>query len=205
MSIVHRKSAGCVVAALLLAAVAGCGQQDPKAAQASTNNASASLADEDIPRAPSTPDTPKNWRAPAHKIRAQAIVDRLMAAHPEVVSITIHAVPDELPADSYTMIAGSFPDRIGNVSSPGDIITAKKGVTQVESKWGTENYGKKVSIVVPLKNNKGDYLPAAMVVAFKQSPDSGKIDTDFMEPGIAIRDGLNKEITGMESLFAPVA
>lgn len=160
-------------------------------------------AGDEIPRAASTPTTPKNWRGPAQKIHAQAIVDRLMKAHPELVSITIHAVPKELPPDTYTMIAGSFPDRIGNTSSPGDIITAKKGVTQVESKWGTENYGKKVSIVLPMKDNAGNYLPVAMVVAFEQSPTSGKIDTDFMQPGIAIRDGLKKEISGLDSLFAP--
>lgn len=162
-------------------------------------------AKEEIPRAASTPTTPKNWRAPAHKIKAQAIVDKLIATHPEIMSITMHALPKGQPADAFTMIAGSFPDRMGNTSSPGDIITAKKGVTQVESKWGTPDYGKKVSIVLPIKDSAGKYLPVAMVIAFHQSPTSGKIDTDFMAPGLVIRNKIASEIPSEASLYEPVA
>jgi hypothetical protein len=152
-----------------------------------------------IPRAASTPDTPKNWAGPGKRILAQALVDDIAAHHPELISITMHAIP---PGGSeYTMISGTFPDRIGNESSPGDTITAKKGVTQVESKWGTENYGHKVSIVAPLKDSKGNYLPVAMVLAFKTSLDNGKKDTDFMEPGLKIRDALNSKISGAAALF----
>lgn len=161
-------------------------------------------AAEEIPRAPSTPNTPKNWKGPEGKIHAQALVDELAASHPEIMSITIHAVPPGLPPDTYSMIAGTFPDRIGNTSSPGDVITAKKGVSQVEPKWGTPDYGKKVSTVLPLKNAKGEYLPAAMVIAFHQSSDSGKKDTDFLAPGLAIRDGLIARTPSIEALFAPV-
>lgn len=174
------------------------------AASAMMLGAVPAVAADEIPRAASTPQTPKNWRAPAHKIKAQAVVDRLIASHPEIMSITIHALPDGQPADAFTMIAGSFPDRIGNTSSPGDIITAKKGVTQVESKWGTPDYGKKVSIVLPLKDSSGKYMPVAMVVAFHQSPSSGKIDTDFMAPGIKIRDGIAGEFANVASLYQPV-
>jgi hypothetical protein len=159
-------------------------------------------ATEEIPRAPSTPNTPKNWVGPGKRILAQQLVDETFAKHPELASITIHAIPPGLSA--YSMIAGTFPDRIGNESSPGDIITAKKGVTQVESKWGTENWGHKVSIVAPLKNTKGEYLPAAIIMAFKTTPDSKKIDTDFMAPGVAIRDSLNSRIASVESLFDAV-
>lgn len=87
----------------------------------------AAVAAEQIPRAPSTPNTPKNWKGPEGRIHAQVLVDELAAGHPEIMSITIHAVPAGQPADAYTMIAGTFPDRIGNTSSPGDVITAKKG------------------------------------------------------------------------------
>lgn len=173
------------------------------AAALATAAFSPAVAQDEIPRAASTPTTPKNWRGPGQKIKAQAIVDRLIAARKDIMSITMHAVPAGQPAEAYTMIAGSFPDRIGNTSSPGDIITAKKGVTQVESKWGTPDYGKKVSIVIPLKTTKGDYIPVAMVIAFHQSPSSGKKDTDFIVPGIQIRDALQKEIPSIESLYAP--
>ena len=155
---------------------------------------------DEIPRAASTPNTPKNWVGPKGKIHAQKIVDELAAQHPELVSMTIHAIPAGM--SDYTMIAGTFPDRIGNTSSPGDAITAKKGVTQVESKWGTPDFNKKVSILVPLKDASGKYLPVTMVMAFKQSADSGLIDIDFMQPGVRIRDSIASQIPSVESLFA---
>ncbi len=158
---------------------------------------------QEIPRAASTPQTPKNWVGPKGKILAQRIVDQLAASHPELESITIHAIPSGMK--DYTMIAGTFPDRIGNVSSPGDVITAVKGVTQVESKWGTPNFGKKVSILVPLKDTSGKYLPVAMVIAFKQSPTSGLIDLDFMQPGVRIRDSIASQIASVEALFGPAS
>lgn len=156
----------------------------------------------EIPRAASTPDTPKNWVAPGYKIFAQTLIDEIEANHPELVSATMHAVPPGEPAEAYTMIAGTFPDRIGNMSSPGDIITAKKGVSQVESKWGTDNYGKKVSIVLPLRDKAGNYLPVSLVIAFKQWPTSGLIDTDFLAPGLRIREDLAPRIDSTEALFA---
>jgi hypothetical protein len=163
--------------------------------------ASAAVAQQEIPRAASTPQTPKNWVGPRQKIHAQALVDRLQASHPELVSMTIHAAPPGMT--DYTMIAGTFPDRIGNTSSPGDVITGKKGVTQVESKWGTPDFGQKVSILVPLKDSSGKYLPATIVIAFKQSPTSGLIDLDFMQPGARIRDSIQNQIPNFDSLFAP--
>ncbi|PKB19017.1 hypothetical protein B0I00_1244 [Novosphingobium kunmingense] len=176
------------------------------AAIAAIGSATAAIANTappaEIPRAASTPTTPKNWVGPTGKILAQALVDQVAASHPELVSITVHAVPAGLT--DYTMIAGTFPDRIGNVSSPGDVITAKKGVTQVESKWGTPDFGKKVSILVPLKDTSGKYLPVTMVLAFKQSPTSGLIDLDFMHPAVRIRDSLAPMIASTEALFAPV-
>jgi hypothetical protein len=159
------------------------------------------FAEDAIPRAASTPNTPKNWAGPGKKIHAQLLVDELIAKHPEVMSITMHATPPG-KSDIYTMIAGSFPDRIGNESSPGDVITAKKGVSQVESKWGTPDWKHKVSTVLPLKDSKGTYLPVAMVIAFKTSPEDKRKDTDFLQPGLAIRDGLQPRIADFDALFA---
>lgn len=180
-----------VIKGLVLAALAA------TSAGALATSASA----QEVPRAASTPDTPKNWVAPKFKNNAQALVDKLYAAHPELESITIHAIPKGMK--DYTMIAGTFPDRIGNTSSPGDTITAIKGVTQVESKWGTANFGKKVSIVAPVMDSAGRYLPAAMVIAFKQTPTSGLIDLDFLHPGVRLRNSIAPMVANFEALFAP--
>jgi hypothetical protein len=157
---------------------------------------------EPIPRAASTPTTAKNWAPPSYKIYAQTLVDEVIRNHPEVMSMTMHATPPGSPDGVYTMFAGSFHDRMGNASSPGDAITIYKAVTQVESKWGSANWKKKVSIVLPLKDYTGTYLKAAMVIAFRTSIDDPRIDTDFMAPGIVIRDSLNSKIRSFESLFA---
>lgn len=201
MSRVHACAAAILGASMMMS---GCSKEDSVVshAQASVGNTAAVTAAEPIPRAASTPDTPKNWAGPKYKIQVQAWVDELMATHPEVMSITVHATPPGSAADVYSMIAGSFPDRIGNQSSPGDVITVKKGVSQVESKWGTPNWKQKVSTVLPLKDESGAYLPAAIVIAFKTSPADKRLDTDFLAPGLAIRDSLQPRITGMDSLFA---
>jgi ABC-type glycerol-3-phosphate transport system substrate-binding protein len=159
----------------------------------------------EIPRAASTPDTPKNWVGPEQEILAQQLVNELERDHPELVSITIHAVPPGQPADAYTMMAGTFPDRVGNQSSPGDVITAKKGVSQIESKWGTENFGKKVSVVLPLEDSDGNYLPVSIVIAYRQWPESGLIDTDFLAPALRIRESLSPRIANTNALFAPAS
>ena len=59
------------------------------------------------------PEHPKNWTAPAAKIYAQKLVDEIMATHTELLSTTLHGVPPG-QTDTYTMFAGSFPERIGN-------------------------------------------------------------------------------------------
>jgi len=61
-----------------------------------------------------------------------------------------------------------------------------------------------VSILVPLRNVSGNYLPVTMVLAFKQSPTSGMIDLDFLHPAVRIRDAIKHRVSDTASLFAPV-
>ena len=163
--------------------------------------ATPAAAQVEIPRAPSTPNTPKNWVPPNYRMHAQALIDELAASHPEIISMTMHATPPGTEG-IHTMFAGTFPDRIGNQSSPGDVITITKAVTQIEPKWGTPDWQQKVSVVAPLKDAADVYLRAAMVIAFRQSPTSGLVDTDFLAPGIRIRDSLRSRIPNFEALFA---
>ena len=37
--------------------------------------------------------------------------------------------------DTYTMFAGSYPDRIGNPDDPDDVDVQKLGVTTVDPRW----------------------------------------------------------------------
>src|SRR6266849_3982505 len=94
----------------------------------------------------------KNWTAPATKIRAQALSDAIMAAHPELISVTFHGVPPGLDK-VYTMFAGSYLDRIGNPDDPDDIDVITKGITIVDPRWHRVNDTvKKFVMMLPLRD-----------------------------------------------------
>ena len=61
-----------------------------------------------------------------------------------------------------------------------------------------------VSIVVPVMDQQGTYLKAAMVIAFQQWPTSGLIDIDFMQPGVRMRNSVAHLVPSFKSLFDPV-
>ena len=77
----------------------------------------------------------KNWSPPTQKIYAQALVDAMMAKHPELLSLTFHGVPPGM-TKTYTMFAGSYPERIGNPDDPDDIDVSVKGITIIDPRWG---------------------------------------------------------------------
>ncbi len=54
------------------------------------------------------PAKAKNWTAPAYKNKAQVLSDRIMATHPELLSVTFHGIPPGMK-DTYTMFAGCIP------------------------------------------------------------------------------------------------
>jgi len=76
----------------------------------------------------------KNWTAPSHKMLSQALVDDVMARRPELLSFTLQGEP---PGQKgvYTMFAGSFPDRVGKVSSDVDVLVITKGYTILDTRW----------------------------------------------------------------------
>jgi ABC-type glycerol-3-phosphate transport system substrate-binding protein len=76
----------------------------------------------------------KNWTPPAYKIYAQTLSDQIMAAHPELISVTFHGVPPGL-SKVYTMFAGSFPERIGNPDDPDDVMIIELGITIIDPRW----------------------------------------------------------------------
>ena len=100
-------------------------------------------------------DHPKNWTPPAKSIYAQKLSDEIMAAHPELLSVTFHGVPPG-QTDTYTMFAGSYPERIGNADDPDDIDISKKGITIVDPRWHRPNDTvRKFVMMLPLRDAKG--------------------------------------------------
>jgi hypothetical protein len=148
------------------------------------------------------PEHPKNWTPPAKRIYAQKLADEIMAAHPELISVTFHGVPPG-QTDTYTMFAGSFPDRIGNADDPDDIDISKKGITIVDPRWHRPNDTvKKFVMMLPLRDSSDENV-GEIVLAYKNPPDSGKSEKDFFLAATALRDGLKKKIHSYSALFEP--
>jgi hypothetical protein len=149
---------------------------------------------------PADPPHPKNWTPPAQKIYAQRLVDELMATHPELISVTLHGVPPGRP-ETYTMFAGSFPERIGNVDDPDDVDISKKGITILDPRWHRPHDPvKKFVMMMPLRDSSLENV-GEIVLAYKDPPDSGKTEKDFFLAALALRDSLVKQIPSHAALF----
>lgn len=144
----------------------------------------------------------KNWPPPSHPIYAQQLSDETMKAHPELLSVTFHGVPPGLH-DSYTMFAGSYPDRIGNPDDPDDIDVSKKGITIVDPRWHhTHDPAPKFVVLTPLRDRAGENI-GLVVYAFKVRAESNAGERQFYLKALDLRDKLAERIPSYEALFAP--
>jgi hypothetical protein len=147
-----------------------------------------------------TPEHPKNWTPPAKKIYAQKLSDEIMAARPDLLSVTFHGVPPG-QTDVYTMFAGSYPDRIGNADDPDDIDISKKGITIVDPRWHRPNDPvKKFVMMLPLRDSSGANV-GEIVLAYKILPGTPKTERDFFMDAMDLRDGLMQRIGSYGALF----
>ena len=149
-------------------------------------------------------DGAKNWTPPAHKIYGQKLSDETMAAHPELLSVTLHGlVPGS--TDKYTMFAGSFPERIGNPDDPDDIDVSKKGITIVDPRWNrTKDNPKKFVILMPMRDAKGENI-GLVVYAWKNPPANPHNSADeesYLKKANVLRDELAKKIPSYDALYA---
>jgi hypothetical protein len=150
-------------------------------------------------------DASKNWTPPAHKIYAQKLSDETMAAHPELLSVTLHGVPPGMK-EVYTMFAGSFPERIGNPDDPDDIDVSKKGITIIDPRWHrTQDNPKKFVVLMPMRDAAGENV-GLVVYAFKDpagSPNSSASEKGYFTKSAELRDELARKIPSYKALFEP--
>lgn len=171
------------------------------AAASAFGSASAFAADAAAPAAPAKPA--KNWTAPANKIYAQQLSDAIMAAHPELLSVTFHGVPPDAAPKTYTMFAGSYPERIGNPDDPDDVMIIETGITILDARWHrTKDVVKKYVPMLPLRDAAGENI-GLLVLAYKNPYKGLKTDMDFFKASTALRDKLQKQIPSYAALFAP--
>ena len=147
----------------------------------------------------------KNWTAPAHKIQAQVLSDQIMAAHPDLISITFHGVPPGM-SKVYTMFAGSYADRIGNADDPDDVMIIELGITILDPRWHRmKDPAKKFVMMMPLRDAAGENC--GLLVAAYKNPDfqpngsNAKLEAEYFAKGTKLRDELQKQIPSYAGLF----
>ncbi|MEN9638049.1 MAG: hypothetical protein RL077_6453 [Verrucomicrobiota bacterium] len=145
----------------------------------------------------------KNWTAPAQKIYAQQLSDKIMKEHPELISVTLQGNPPGAAKDVYTMFAGSFPERIGNACDPDDVDVVVKGVTILDPRWRrTNDPAKKFVILTPLREKTGENV-GLLVLAYKNDGAYAKTDDQFYAMAMKLRHDIQKDIPSFAALFAP--
>jgi hypothetical protein len=149
------------------------------------------------------PEKPKNWTPPAAKLYVQTLTERIMAEHPDLISVTFHGVPPGATPKTYTMFGGSYPDRIGNPDDPDDVMVIETGVTLLDPRWHrTKDAVRKFVVQTPLRDAAGENI-GLIVIAYKNPVNSGKTDRDFFLAGTKLRDDLQKQIPSFAALFEP--
>jgi hypothetical protein len=149
------------------------------------------------------PERSKNWTPPAAKLYVQTLTEQIMAAHPELISVTFHGVPPGAAPKTYTMFGGSYLDRIGNPDDPDDVMVIETGVTLLDPRWHrTKDPVRKFVVQTPLRDAAGENI-GLIVIAFKNPVSSGKTDKDYFLAGTKLRDDLQKQIPTFAALFEP--
>ena len=144
----------------------------------------------------------RNWTPPSTRIYAQQLSDETMKAHPELLSFTLHGVPPGAAPDTYTMFAGSYPDRIGNGDDPDDIDVSKKGITIVDPRWHrTKDTSPKFVVLMPLRDASMRNI-GLVVYAFKVPAESNAGEKTYYLKALSLRDMLAKRISSYDALFA---
>jgi hypothetical protein len=149
------------------------------------------------------PAKKKNWSAPAQKIYAQDLADKVLQAHPELISITLQGTPPDAAKDVYTMFAGSFPERIGNACDPDDVEVVLKGITILDPRWRRPNdVVKKFVTLTPLRDAQGENI-GLLVLAYKNHGADAKSDDEFYAASMKLRQEIQQSIPSFAALFAP--
>jgi hypothetical protein len=121
---------------------------------------------------------------------AQALVDRTMAKHPEVIILAVHATP---PGAKTDVILGSNIGRIGKKADEDDLRVIEKGAINRE----VGDTGTRFEAEIPLNDAKGQRI-GALGVVFRYRPGDDK--EALVKKAEAIRDEMAREITSPAAL-----
>ena len=140
----------------------------------------------------------KNWTPPSHKMLSQAIADDMMAKYPELLSLTMQGEPPGHKGIN-TMFAGSFPERIGKMSSDVDVLVITKGYTILDPRWNRNENPPKSVYLLPLRDQSGKNVGLTVIV-FKGNT---KTEKEYFLAASDIRDEMAKRIPSHAAMFQP--
>jgi YVTN family beta-propeller protein len=127
----------------------------------------------------------------ADRIYAQALVDEVLTAHPEILVIGLHVTA---PGSTVNTMVATNLDRIGKVSDDDDLKVYTTGEPIAEPAKG------RFESLVALKQSDGKIIGAiGIVFMWKDGTDT----SGFLPAGNAVRDQLAAKIPSLESLFNP--
>jgi len=155
----------------------------------------ASLALALVPCLSAAEDAPVLGKAADNKIYAQQLVNQLMASHPDLLVVGLHAtVPG---SKQETMIATNL-DRVGKKDDDDDVAVANEHKTILAPNL-LEHF--KFEVQVPLKDSAGHFMAAAAGLVFKYQ--EGADEVDFHVRALAIRDYLAQNTPDLATLLGP--
>ena len=137
-------------------------------------------------------DTPKYGLAADNKIFAQALVTKIMAANPSLLTAGMHCVPPG--GDAQTIVASTL-NVIGKKSDEFDIQVRVEGMTHLSPNLKIPKLG----IMLPLRDRTGKII-GALALAFKYR--DGEDQVKYFAEATAIRDRVAQEIPDLAALFA---
>lgn len=130
--------------------------------------------------------------APA-KNYAQALIDRALAQHPEVLTLAMHVTP---PNSADNIIIASNFGRIGKKADADDLGVINTGKPLVEM----GKSGDRLSVELPLRDVSGDTI-GALAIAFRYK--AGEDRGEFLKKAERIRDEISRRITNAGNLVEP--
>ena len=157
------------------------------------------LAEQPALRGPPPPKA-HNWAPPAYKLTGQALLERIKARHPELLSLSIHC---EVPTvGSSTLAFSANPAKIGEPDGPDDRIVLEKGYTIIDHRWRRIDPIPKFGISTPLRDVKGENI-GLLVVIFKNDLALKHDEVDFYRRATEIRAEFQREIPSRAWMFQP--
>ena len=137
-------------------------------------------------------DAPKYGLAADNKILAQALVNKMMAANPDLVTGGMHCIK---PGSTSQTIVASTLNIIGKPSDPEDVQVGVEGITHIYPNPKLPKLG----IMLPLHDRSGKII-GALALAFKYR--AGEDQVKYFVEATAIRERVAQEIPTLADLFA---